>query len=697
MEMENQQAILAVRRKMEKKLERQRCQIEIMLQHLPGGMVICHQESGHPAKWVSNSFCQMLGYNDWPDFYEGTRNYARGMIYAEDYPEVCEQQELQLNQGDTYTLEYRAVCKDGSLIWAADFGKKGQDADGEPVLYSFVTDITQRKKQEERIAKKNHEVELLRRAQEQEQFLDNHLLRAAVGAAYICMLKINLSQNIYRYILNDSKYYMHAVSGEYDMLIQELTALTIGSQKEKVCHLFDRQNVLQEFRSGKPEVYLEFQYKAKDEVYHWISILLVHVADPIQHDVLAVAMIKVLDEQRREQARQEKLLRDALASARAANQAKSDFLSRMSHDIRTPLNAIMGMSTIGQMQLEDAEHVHDCFEKIDMSSSYLLSLINNILDMAKIEAGKMVLDHSVFSLEELLQQITTIIEPQTQKKGIHFRVQRQKNLEKFFLGDVLRLKQVLMNLLSNAVKFTPESGEIVLDIAAVERRNGYAHLRFVLSDTGVGISEDFMHRLFHPFEQENKETSRNNIGSGLGLSIVYNLVRMMGGSISVKSRKRRGTSFTVLLPLEVQLDMDDGLDVREKRESWRQARLRGKRVLLVEDNEINMEIAKTLLEAGGLLVDTAADGLQALRKAAKAEPYRYYAILMDIRMPRLDGLEAARTIRKLPRDDAKTVPIIAMTANAFEEDRSLAYEAGMNGYLTKPVDPQLLFDELEKI
>lgn len=206
-----------------------------------------------------------------------------------------------------------------------------------------------------------------------------------------------------------------------------------------------------------------------------------------------------------------------------------------------------------------------------------------------------------------------------------------------------------------------------------------------------------MHRLFHPFEQENKETSRNNIGSGLGLSIVYNLVRMMGGSISVKSRKRRGTSFTVLLPLEVQLDMDDGLDVREKRESWRQARLRGKRVLLVEDNEINMEIAKTLLEAGGLLVDTAADGLQALRKAAKAEPYRYYAILMDIRMPRLDGLEAARTIRKLPRDDAKTVPIIAMTANAFEEDRSLAYEAGMNGYLTKPVDPQLLFDELEKI
>ena len=165
--MENQQAILAVRRKMEKKLERQRCQIEIMLQHLPGGMVICHQESGHPAKWVSNSFCQMLGYNDWPDFYEGTRNYARGMIYAEDYPEVCEQQELQLNQGDTYTLEYRAVCKDGSLIWAADFGKKGQDADGEPVLYSFVTDITQRKKQEERIAKKNHEVELLRRAQEQ--------------------------------------------------------------------------------------------------------------------------------------------------------------------------------------------------------------------------------------------------------------------------------------------------------------------------------------------------------------------------------------------------------------------------------------------------------------------------------------------------------------------------------------------------
>lgn len=531
----------------------------------------------------------------------------------------------------------------------------------------------------------------------EQQRMDNHILRAAVAAAYICTLQINLTKDRYHYFLNDSKYYMHERTGSYEELVRELTALTIEPQQEMVCRLFDRQNLMHEFQSGKPEVYLELQYKAKDKLYHWIAILMVRVSDPKQQDILAVALIKVLDEQRREQARQEQLLRDALASARAANQAKSDFLSRMSHDIRTPLNAIIGMSTIGQMQTEDVERVRDCFEKIDMSSSYLLALVNNILDMAKIEAGKMVLEHSAFSLEELLQQIAAIIEPQTQKKGIRFRVQRQKDLEPYFLGDMLRLKQVLMNLLSNAVKFTPQDGEIILDIAVIERRNGYAHLRFVLSDTGVGISEDFMQRLFHPFEQENKETSRNNIGSGLGLSIVYNLVRMMGGNISVKSRKRRGTSFTVLLPLEVQLDTDDEPEDGKKAESWRQARLHGKRVLLVEDNEINMEIARTLLEAGGLLVDTAADGLQALRKTAKAEPYRYYAILMDIRMPRLDGLESARAIRNLPRDDARTVPIIAMTANAFEEDRSLAYEAGMTGYLTKPVDPQQLFDELEKL
>ena len=681
-------------------VERQHRQIEIMLHHLPGGMVVASRQSGHPAYWVSDSFCQMLGYRDSKDFQQGTKGYARGMIYGPDYPRACGQQAEQLERGDTYNIEYRAVRKDGSLLWAADFGKKGVNAEGDEVLYSFITDITEQKEQAEQIARKNQELEALQQQQQAEQLVDNHVLRAAVSAAYLCTLKINLTQNRYRYFLNERQYYMHRLRGTYDELIAEVERKTMDSQQKSVRQLFERQQVMRCFASGKKEIYLEFQYKAKDDAYHWISILLVQVMDPLQEETLAVAMVKVLDEQRREQARQEQLLKDALASAKFANQAKSDFLSRMSHDIRTPLNAIMGMSMIGQMHPEDAGQVKNCFAKIDISSSYLLSLVNNILDMAKIEAGKLTMSKVEFDFEELLQQIVTITEPQAKLAGVHFRLQQQKGMTRFLLGDVLRLKQVMMNLLSNAIKFTPAGGEVVLDVAELEKANGYAHMRLVVSDTGIGISDDFMVRIFHPFEQESKEQARNKIGSGLGLSIVYNLVRMMGGTITVKSRKRRGTSFTVLLPLAVQTSAAEALTLGNEMHhdmEWQREKLRGKRILLVEDNEINMEIARTLLEAAGILVDTARDGLEALRKMAAAAPYTYDAILMDIRMPKMDGLEAARAVRGLARPDAKSIPIIAMTANAFDEDRMRAYEAGMTGYLAKPVDPEALFAELEKL
>ncbi len=683
--------------RLKEQAERQHQQIDIMLHHLPGGMVVCSMEAGGRAKWVSDSYGQLLGYSDGVSFQQATGNCMSSVVYGADYTKKCRLQAQQLARGNTYYLEYRVICRDEHLIWVADFGKKGFDENGRDVLYSFITDITERKEREVQSQRTNREVERLRHEQERERLAENHALRAAVAAAYICTLKVNLTRDTYTYFLNERQYYAHKPTGAYTQLIQELVDRSLPEQRAEVQEALCLTKVLQRFTIGETEVYLEIQYKALDEGYHWISVLLVRIPDAVGNDQRAIVLVKVIDAQRREQERQENLLRDALASARMANQAKSDFLSRMSHDIRTPLNAITGMTTIGQMHVGEPERVRDCLGKIDASAHFLLSLVSNILDMAKIESDTMEIQKERFGLSELIRQIGTMTDSQARNLGIEFRLQQQKGMTEFYRGDAPKVRQIIMNLISNALKFTPDGGMVTLDVSEVGQANGYAHLRFVVVDTGIGMSREFLKKIFRPFEQETREKARNNVGSGLGLSIVQNLVRMMGGTITVNSRKYQGTRFTVLVPLEI-CEADGAKPPAETQSviCWERPCLKGRSVLLVEDNELNMEIAKTLLEAGGLSVDMAENGLVAIRTFVRSKPGQYAAIIMDIRMPKMDGLEATRAIRCLERKDAKSVPILAMTANAFDEDRVQAYQVGMNGYLTKPVNPQQLFDALEK-
>ncbi len=372
-----------------------------------------------------------------------------------------------------------------------------------------------------------------------------------------------------------------------------------------------------------------------------------------------------------------------------ASKAKSDFLSRMSHEIRTPMNGIIGMTAIAMQQDQSPERIQDCLQKIQFSSDYLLGLINDILDMSELESGKLCLETADFSMTELLEPIEEMIRPQAQAKSLTF-IKDIRLIHDCFLADRLRISQVLINLLGNAVKFTQEHGEVRLIIREEAAEGQQASLYFAVQDNGMGISPEDQERVFRAFEQVGGANTSSLKGMGLGLSISNRLVRMMGSSIGLESSPGQGSTFdfTILVPV--------GEKARQA-ETQGQITYEGRRVLVVEDNELNAEIARAILEECRFRVDCVGDGVEAVKRIAETEPGYYDLILMDIMMPNMDGIEATRTIRAMEREDCRTLPIVAMSANAFDDDLKKSVECGMNGYLSKPVEIDKLYRMLEEI
>jgi signal transduction histidine kinase/CheY-like chemotaxis protein len=385
-----------------------------------------------------------------------------------------------------------------------------------------------------------------------------------------------------------------------------------------------------------------------------------------------------------------KQLETAIVEANEANRAKSRFLSNMSHDIRTPLNGIIGMTAIASDNLENPERVRDCLHKIKLSSRLLQSLVNDVLDMSKIESGKFFLNTADVFLSEFTQGLVSIIDPQAKAKNQTFSVSIVDTAHENIIGDELRLNQLLINILSNSVKFTPEGGKIRLAIKELPcEREGVTRFEFVCSDNGIGMSAEYVQHVFESFSRERDSRIDKTEGSGLGLSITKRLVDLMGGMINVESEKDKGTVFTVTLDFPIGKS-DAVPDAPDNSAQKPRRRLDGVRVLLAEDNELNTEIAVEILSSAGLLVDCASNGKEAVEIFNSSEPSAYAAILMDMQMPVMTGCEAAASIRKLPRADAASIPIIAMTANAFEEDIREALAAGMNAHVSKPVNFETL-------
>lgn len=700
--------------------------------------------------------------------------------------------------------------------------------EGRAVKALFIRqDITELKEKELRI---QAERSLANRRERQYQ--------TALMTNSLCSFEINLTQDLIEQSI------IRIINGQKILLLERvgLTAPCAASEYfekwkqfvlpeslQEYTSTLSTKNMIKSFEDGEGEVIAEYWEEDPQGNQMCVRQSFIMTRDDDTGDIMAMVISKDITEQIRKQREQTQALQDALMQAQHANRAKTMFLSNMSHDIRTPMNAIIGFSTIAVSHIDNREQVLDCLQKVLSSSNHLLGLINDVLDMSRIESGKVQIKEQECNISELIHNLVNIIQPQIKAKQLELFIDTFEIANEDVIADPLKLNQVFINLLSNAVKYTPAGGTVSFRIMQKTTfRHGYGDYKFIIKDNGIGMSPEFVGHVFEPFERESTVTQSGIQGTGLGMAITKNIVEMMNGTISVESEIGKGSTFTVELGLKLQdtektakqikeleglraLVVDDDFNTcdsvgkmlkqlglrsewttsgreavyraktaheegdsyhtfiidwqmpglsgvetaRKIREAvgneapiiiltaydwsdieieakaagvtafcakpmfmsdlknvllaannllddqadvpeWTKADFSGKRILLVEDIELNREIAQVILEEAGFLVDTAPDGTDAVAIMEKAEENYYDAILMDVQMPVMNGYEATRTIRSLPRKDVKDLPIIAMTANALEEDKEAALKNGMNAHIAKPLDMDVFISVLRK-
>ena len=445
--------------------------------------------------------------------------------------------------------------------------------------------------------------------------------------------------------------------------------------------------------SKQDDFSMTYEFKTGDHIiYHQTRIAYVYKKDRSR---VAVIGTRNIDDLIKKERMQEAKLKEAYIVAEEANKAKTDFLNNMSHDIRTPMNVILGYNELMKQYLTDPILV-DYQNKIEQSGKLLLSIINNVLDMARIESGKMVVEERAEEVGLVVEEIESVFESSAQEKNIVFTTSVDVD-HTHVLWDGFKVREILMNLVGNAFKYTPEGGHIAIDVKELDcARSGYVRIQTQVKDTGIGMSEDYLPTLFDSFSREYNTTIGKVSGTGLGMAIVKNLVDMMDGEICVKSKLGEGTCFTLTFEHRIadadSIEWNQELDVLDEKSI-----LQGKHVLLVEDNDLNAEIAMAILEQSGLVLDRVEDGLACVNRLSEVDADLYDLILMDIQMPNMNGYEATRRIRQFENVKKASIPILAMTANAFEEDKKMAIEAGMNGHISKPIDVNVLENEIINI
>ena len=457
--------------------------------------------------------------------------------------------------------------------------------------------------------------------------------------------------------------------------------------------VFTDLDTLQDRLHDKPFIAHQFKSKMAKRWIEGIFIPCERDENGLFHHVIWAT--RDIHEQKQQEIAYQEALKQATIEAESANKAKTAFLYNMSHDIRTPMNAILGFAKLMENKTDDPEVIADYLTKIEESGDYLLSIINNILDMALIDSGKIELYLTTVDLSQMNSYVTDLFSVDIKKKNLDF-THEMNIVHPYVLADVSRITQIIVNLVSNSVKYTPDGGNVHLKLTEYScEKDGYATYQVTVSDTGIGMSEKFVKQLFDTFAREHNSTESRVIGTGLGLSIVKKLVDLMGGTISVNSELDKGSSFTITLSLQIS----DAPILKNKKDkaASKTVHFEGKRILLAEDNNLNAEIAIAILRQMGFHVDRAIDGIACVDIMQNVNSSYYDLIFMDIQMPNMDGYEATKIIRSMNDPRKCKIPIVAMTANAFEEDKKAALDAGMNGHLAKPIDITKLIEMLNSV
>ena len=658
--------------------------IEQIGEDMPGGFFIYKATGNEELLYANKAVFKIFGCETLEEFKQLTGYTFKGMLYPDDYEKVSGSivDQIEKSQGNLDYVEYRIVRKDGKIRWLDDYGHYVNSDVYGGLFYVFISDITEKRVQME---------------------ADKAVYTAVIDAlsrAYNAVWLINDiatgSFSLFRGDTSEGSVHARPTKEALELLTYEdakanyINNFVAPSDRERLEKELTLENIIANTTSKKVFGVVFKRVVGDKECYYRIEFAQVQLPNG---KTGIVAGFKDVDEDVRKEQEIQQVLRDAIDTANATSKAKSDFLSSMSHDIRTPMNGIIGMTTIATAHLDDRERVEDCLKKISEASSHLLSLINEVLDMNKIESGKVELNEENFNLSELVDTLLAMTKAQLENHHHTLKLDVADVVHENVIGDSHRIQQVFVNLMSNAIKYTPDGGTISLTVAErPTNAHGVACYEFVFEDNGIGMTEDFQKHLFEPFTRANDKKTAAIQGTGLGMTITQSLVRMMGGDIQVKSKPGEGSRFAVTIYLKF-LDVQNAEAHKEDPlKNLEDLKFEGKRILLVEDHPVNAEIAKNVLQMTGLEVEWVMDGEAAVERMAGSNEGEFDLVFMDIQMPNMDGYQATAAIRAMTTY-ARRIPIVAMTANAFADDIRKAKEVGMNDHISKPID----FKELAKI
>lgn len=656
-------------------------QLKNFMDEMPGGFFIYHADKNEELIYVNAAMLRIFNCATIEEFRELTGNSFRGIVHPDDLDAV-EQSIAEQITNNKYALdyvEYRIICKGGEIRWVEDYGHfTHTDAMGD-IFYVFIGDATEKK-------------ELVH----QEQLRRLEIIEG-LSVDYESIFYVDLDEDwmkAYRVSERFAKKFSEENSTcRFRGFDKEYIEEWVYPDDRELLYGVNDPDFIREKLSENKTFHINYRIYRGEKIAY-IQLRIVNISST-EHVSQIIMGFRNIDDEVIQEMKQKQILETALEEANLANNAKNLFLSNMSHDIRTPMNAIVGFTSLIKRHIHDQEKVSGYLDMISASSDQLLQLLSDVLEISRLESENIHLQEEECSLMDITHQVQVTILPEAAAKNVSVSLDISHLQHDTVCTDHTKLTQILTYIVDNAVKYTRMDGWVTISVIEFDKENSkdsHAKYQFVVEDNGIGISEEFIEHIFEPFEREKNTTLSGIHGTGLGLTITKRLVEVLGGTIQVSSVAGEGSKFTVTLPLYVQRDSALSADTEEIPIRFATP----KRILVVDDNEINREIENEVLKDAGFLVDTAGDGSVALEKIRQSKPGDYDLILMDIQMPVMDGYHATRAIREIDNPVLAGIPIIAVSANAFEEDKKMAIESGMNAHLPKPLDTRRLYKMLRK-